>query len=163
MIIKGSCEWASIKVPNIAYEPCWTIDLLIDKMTADSVLKESKKANSKGLKMKKEEDGRLRIKIKRDVNRADGDGENKQPVLRDARNRDFNELIGNGSIVLVHCSFFEWNWKNTSGVGADLKGVQVLEHVPYGEPDGDAFTDTADKEEEELNSDQVDEEDFDEI
>jgi len=162
MIIKGEAQWASIKVPNTTFEPCWTIDLLIDKMTADSVLKESKKFNSKGLRMKKEEDGRFRIKIKRDVNRADGDGENKQPVLRDQRNRDFDELVGNGSTVLVHCSFFEWTWKNTNGVGADLKGVQVLKHVPYGEPDGDAFTDTADKEEN-LSSDQADEEDFDEI
>ena len=140
-VILGEVEWASIQAPNTKFEPCWTIDVLIDAKQAKAYVAESKKVNSAGAKPKKEADGRYRIKIARDVSRSKGDGDNPAPVVRDKRNRNMTALVGNGSICKVQYRFYEWKNSYGTGVGADLKGVQVLELVEYGEPDGDEFAD----------------------
>lgn len=140
-VIIGEVEWASIQAPNTKFEPCWTIDVLVDAKQAKAYLSESKKVNSKGVKIKKESDGRYRIKIARGVAKANGDGDNPAPVVRDKRNKDISVLVGNGSVCKIQYRFYEWKNGYGIGVGSDLKGVQVLELVEYGEPDGEEFGD----------------------
>lgn len=163
-IVKGTAMWASIQQPNTQYDPCWTIDVIITEEQANQIMKDSVGKNSKaataGIRLKKNKTGDYIFKIKRDVKKADGSGENAQPVVRDRRNRDFESLVGNGSIVNVHYDFFPWNNKYGAGVGVDLKGVQVLDLVPYGESDGQAFGDEGGDEEVSPINNEFDEEDL---
>lgn len=125
MKIKGYAKWASVHSPNTTFEPVWSIDLVISEASADALKK-------LGLKPKKDKDGDLVYKFKRKVNRVDGDT-NEQPKCVDKANQPFYKLIGNGSEVIVLFSTYEWSNKFGSGVGADLKGVQVLELVSFGD------------------------------
>jgi len=142
-IVKGEAMWASVQAPNTQFTPCWCIDVIVTEKQATAIMKESvgtnRKAPTAGIKIKKNKDGQYIFKIKRDVAKADGSGENEPPVVRDNRNRDFEGLVGNGSIVNAQYGFFPWNNKFGNGVGADFKGVQVLDLVAYGEADGDGF------------------------
>lgn len=165
--VKGSALWASVTQPNTQFTPCWCIDVVVTEEQAKAIILESKGTNSRkpnaSIGIKKNKLGEYIFKLKRDVNRSDDSGENDAPVVRDAANRDFEGLVGNGSIVKVQYSFFGWNNKFGSGVGADLKGVQVLNLVEYGEPDGEAFGDET-KEVERVPTEpteEFDEEDFD--
>ena len=51
--------------------------------------------------------------------------------------RPFTDLVGNGSKVAVKYFVREWEYAGKSGTTADLKAVQVLEHIAYG--DGEDF------------------------
>jgi hypothetical protein len=173
-ILKGEVEWACVQAPNTAYEDCWTVDVLVDAKQAKEFIKASKKINSKGASAKKESDGRYRIKVVRAVLRADGKGENKEPAVRDSSNKPTNVLIGNGSICNVQYRFYEWKNRYGIGVSSDLKGIQILDLVEYGEPDGDEFDNESGEEDEFENeeessstkkasteSNKVDDDDFD--
>lgn len=130
MKVKGTAMWASVQTPNRTYDPVYSIDLIVSPESADALKK-------LGLKTKKTDDG-LVCKFKRNLFRQDGT-ENNKPAVRDAANNPFNELIGNGSEVIVQFSTYEWSNKFGKGVSADLQGVQVLELVPYRAGDGDEF------------------------
>jgi hypothetical protein len=125
MKLNGKCKWACVKTPNTTFEPAWSIDIVIN----DSQEKEIRKL---GLKPKVDKDGDTVIKLKRKVDRRDGTT-NEAPKVVDANNEPFDKLIGNGSTVNVIFSVFEWENKFGSGVSADLKGVQVVDHVPFGD------------------------------
>ena len=138
-ILTGEVEWACIQQPNTKFEPCWCIDILVDAKQAKDYAAAAKKVSAKGTtKPKKESDGRYRIKISRDTIMSTGDAAT-QPVIRDKANRDLTVLVGNGSICKVQYRFYEWSNGYGKGTGVDLKGVQVLELVEYGEPDGEEF------------------------
>lgn len=133
MRIKGKAMWASVLAPNTKYTPQWEIDLILTDEQVPQVEK-------LGLKVKNTDDGPT-VKFKRAVDRKDG-GKNEAPVVVDADKNDFNQLIGNGSDVVVQ--FHIWETTNRYGTfrGADLQGVQVVNHVPVEGarvPDGAEF------------------------
>lgn len=130
MKIKGKALWASVQAPNTKYDPVYQIDLVIE----DAQVAGAKKA---GLKVKKTDDGNV-IRFRRNQFRATGE-ENKKPVVVDATNRPMADLVGNGSLVNVQFTVFEYDNKFGKGTGSDLQGVQVLELVTYGGQDGDEF------------------------
>ncbi len=72
------------------------------------------------------------VTIKRKVKRKDGN-ENAAPIVVDAQKRPLgiDVLIGNGSIVNVLYSTYDWEFKGRKGTSADLKSVQVTDLVPY--------------------------------
>jgi hypothetical protein len=55
---------------------------------------------------------------------------NKLRVI-DKEGKPFTDLIGNGSTVKVEVVPYAWTFAGRSGVRPLLKGVKVLEHVPY--------------------------------
>lgn len=130
MKVRGIAYWASVQVPNTTFEPVYTIDLAVGDDAAESLKKI-------GLKGKVAEEGTV-FKFKRKQFRQDG-AENNKPVIRDAANQPFSDLIGNGSDVIVQFATYEWKNKFGSGIGADLQGVQVIDLVPYRTGDGDEF------------------------
>ena len=131
-VVKGKAMWCHISQPNTKFEPCWSVDLVPED---SSVIEDFR---SKGYRIKQTKDGEDAITFKRKVKGNKG-GENKQPKLVDAEKNPINELVGNGSIINVQ--YNEWATENSFGSfqGLDLKGIQVLELVSYGVPDGDEF------------------------
>jgi hypothetical protein len=125
MKIQGKCKWASIQTPNTTFEPSWSIDIIVDNQKAAELKK-------LGLKTKVDKDGDLVFKIKRKVSKADGTP-NSPPKCVDRQNEPFTKKIGNGSEVIALFSVFEWKNKFGSGVSADFRGVQVVQHVPFGD------------------------------
>jgi hypothetical protein len=139
-------SWASVQKPNIQFEPCWEIKVHLNKEQASKLQAEAKALNPKGIKIKQEGD-EFTFRFKRKVEKADGT-ENKAPVVCGPGGIDdkFTRLIGNGSICNVQYLLIAYdNKKFGKGITTDLKGVQVLEHVPYGEADGEAFGSANDK------------------
>lgn len=130
MKIRGKALWANVHEPNRTFDPTWQIDLVIDESQVAG-------AEKAGLKVIPSEDG-LKIKFRRRETRRDGQP-NKAPVVVNADLQPFNELIGNGSEVIVQFNVYEWSNKFGKGTGADLQGVQVIEHVPYVGGDGSEF------------------------
>lgn len=135
MKIQGKAMWASVLAPNMKFPNPTTggvyqIDLIIE----DKQVAGAKKA---GLKVKKTEDGNV-VRFRRNEKRRDGTL-NKPPVVRDATNQPLTELVGNGSLVNVQFSIYEYDNSFGKGTGADLQGVQVLDLVVFGNADGDEF------------------------
>lgn len=155
--------WASVLAPNTQFEPAWELQVTLTKEQAEQLQEEAKAINKKGLKFK-EEEGKITFRFRRKVARADGNGENKPPLVCGPGGKDdlWDKLIGNGSICNIQYGLSEYNNKFGKGVTSDLKGVQVIHHVPYGEQDGDgfgeAFNDNPKQSEESSNS--YDDEDF---
>lgn len=135
-IQEGRAYWASITSPNTRYEPVYTVDLVLDDESANKF--ESEGYRVKTLIVNDEVVGRA-INIKRKVNKANGNGMNKVPLLLDKNKVPMDELIGNGSLVKVQ--YNEWETENKFGKfkGLDLQAVQVLDLVPYKSGDGDEF------------------------
>lgn len=124
-VISGKAYWASVHQPNTTFEPVWTVDLSVDEAN-------KKIAEKDGLVVKNKNDERGDfVTIKRKVEGKRG--ENSPPTVLDAQKRPFpsDVKIGNGSVVNVQYKPYEWNWKGNSGIGADLRKVQVIDLVPY--------------------------------
>ena len=139
-------QWASVQKPNTQFEPAWEVQATLTKEQASELLAEAKKIHPKGIKIKKEDDGTLTFRFKRSVERKDGKGENSPPACV-GPNKDvpFTKQIGNGSICNIQYSLVPWNNKFGSGITTDFKGIQVLEHVPYGVQDGEEFDNESDE------------------
>ena len=76
------------------------------------------------------------IKITQKVDKRDGT-QFDAPKVVDGMKRPFSQLIGNGSEVAVKYTTRDWEYAGKSGVAMDLKAVQVLKHISYG--DGEDF------------------------
>jgi|TARA_R110001599_G_scaffold236788_1_gene436128 hypothetical protein len=125
-IISGKAYWASVIAPNTTYEPCWQVNVCLDEDGKNL-------AESLGLdvKNKGDEKGDF-IKVKRKVDKRDGTKQTA-PIVKDSNNNDWDDrLIGNGSLVNVKFSTFDYNYNNKKGVAAFLLAVQVVDLVPYG-------------------------------
>lgn len=132
-IITGKAQWASVIQPNTKYEPVWCIDVC----NLDAKAKKILKADGIAHKIKNVGDDRGDfIKITQKVNKKDGT-KFDAPKVVDGMKRPFTQLIGNGSEVAVKYKARDWEHSGNSGIKADLKAVQVLKHVPYG--DGEDF------------------------
>jgi|TARA_R100000149_G_scaffold38234_1_gene14728 hypothetical protein len=128
-IIQGTAYWASVTQPNTTYEPTWTIDVGNLSAKAKKILKADGLGDQ--IKNKGDEKGDF-ISIKQKVNKRDG-STFEPPKVVDGMKRPFTSLIGNGSEVAVKYSAREWEYNGKSGVKADLKAVQVINHIPYGD------------------------------
>ncbi|NIQ16750.1 MAG: hypothetical protein GTO02_20905 [Candidatus Dadabacteria bacterium] len=136
-IIQGVVNWACVQRPNEKYEPVWSVDVVLTPETKKKILSNIKEAASKGDKLPKinrNDDGTEIIKIKRKVFRVDG-SKNNPPEVVDKSTEAFNRLIGNGSVCNIKYGVYSWKNNFGSGVSLDLKGVQVLKHVPYEDDD----------------------------
>lgn len=127
-VIEGKAYWASVSVPNIKFDPVYTINLVIDDQEAQEFA-------AKGFKVKQLEEGPC-IVIKRKVTNKKG-VKNSVPKLVNKDKEPMNELIGNGSRVRVQ--YKPWDVSNQFGdfQGLDLQAVQVLELVAYGDSSAD--------------------------
>ena len=135
-VISGTAYWASIISPNTTFDSdgTWSID--VGNLDADN----KALAEKDGLTIKNKGDDRGDfVSIKRNVKRKDGNL-NSAPEVLDAQKRTMmNTLIGNGSKVNVLYTTYEWKYKGSAGVSADLKKVQVIDLVPYQGDADDAF------------------------
>lgn len=133
-IVKGKCLWAKVQQPDTKFDPngVWSIDLIPERA------EDLEYFRSKGYKVKTTDKGEETVQFKRKVKRANG-GENQKPKVVNAHKEPVESLIGNGSVVNVQ--YQEYSGTNSFGPyqGLELKGVQVLELVEYGEPDGAEF------------------------
>ena len=128
-VITGKAYWASITSPNTTFDAdgVWTLDVCnLDKKNIEMV-----KADGLTIKNKGDDRGDF-VTIKRKVKRKDGN-ENAAPIVVDAQKRPLalDILIGNGSLVNVLYSTYDWEFKGRKGTSADLKSVQVTDLVPY--------------------------------
>jgi len=79
------------------------------------------------------------VTIKRKVKRKDG-SKNRQPELMDGQKKLIpNTMVGNGSLVNVLYSTYDWEYRGRKGVGADLRSVQVVDLIPYSSDETEAF------------------------
>lgn len=124
-VIKGTAMWAFTKTPDTKFEPVWRITV---QMTDE----EAQKLKEFKVKVRRNDDGIFEYKFKRGVTNKKTGLANPPPRIVDAHKEPFDQIIGNGSKVVVQYKPFEWKNSFGKGIGLDLQAVQVLEHVPYG-------------------------------
>lgn len=158
-------NWANVLSPNTQFEPAWEIQATFNsEEQAKEFLDLSKSVDpkGKGLKLKENENGEKTFRFRRKVERADGKGENKAPLVCGPGGKDdlWDKLIGNGSVCNIQFAVLPYKNKFGSGVTCDLKGVQVIEHVPYGAQDGDEFESKDSPQAPTTSSNEFDDDDF---
>ena len=133
---KGTAYWASITVPNTTFEPVYQLELVLDDATADEfeargfpTINGTAVKRDGSMKTSAHYDGRA-VLIKRKVNRKDGT-HNLKPILYDSNGELTEDMVGNGSTVLV--KYREWEVENQFGhfTGLDLVRVKVLNLVEF--------------------------------
>lgn len=131
-LVSGKAMWACVQEPNTKFEPCWSVDLIVDDKTA-------KDFESRGHKVRvNPETGEKSLKFKRKVTTRKGDN-NRPPVVVDVHRNPFKELVGNGSEVVVQYREYDWSVMGKSGKSLDLQGVQVVKHKSFAGADGSEF------------------------
>ena len=144
-IESGIAYWASVRNPNLKFEPVFTVDLLVNEEVASKY--EGRGFKVKTLVVNDEVLGKA-LQIKRKVNGPNG-MVRKAPKLVDENKvpLDDDVLVGNGSKVRVQ--FSEWEVSNKYGdfKGLDFQGMQVLDLISYKSGDGDEFEALTDSEE----------------
>ena len=135
-------KWAFVNKPSVKFEHCYEVQVTLTDEQAKALIEESKLVDpkGKGIKLKKDDDNNYIYRFKRRVERADGTL-NKVPVAVDKDGRTpFTANIGNGSVCNVQYVFVKYDHpKFGVGVTNDFKGIQVLQHVAFGEDDGEGF------------------------
>ncbi len=130
MLLKNvRCKWASIIEPNTKYDPVWEIVAVLDEEQAAELA-------NKGYKIKTEDDGTLSYRFKRKTlgnKKGGGTFEKEAPKCVDAARNPFTELIGNGSLVNIQYEHKQGNAYGIDFCKGELSGVQVLEHVKFGD------------------------------
>ena len=136
-IESGLAYWASVRNPNLKYEPVYTVDLVVDEEVAAKY--EGKGFKVKTLVVNDEVVGKA-LTIKRKVNGPNG-MIRKAPKLVDENKNVLEDdvLVGNGSKVRVQ--FNEWEANNKFGdfKGLDFQAMQVIDLISYKSGDGDEF------------------------
>ena len=116
-IISGKAYWAAITSPNTTFEPKWQIDI-----TLDAAAKAKVEADGLTIRNKGDDRGDF-VSLKRNVTRASGQ-ENQQPTLKDRSNRTMDN---------VKYRPYDTNWKGKAGKNADLREIQVVNLISYGD------------------------------
>jgi hypothetical protein len=136
-IESGIAYWASVRNPNLKFEPVYTVDLVVDEEVAAKY--EGKGFKVKTLVVNDEVVGKA-LTIKRKVNGPNG-MIRKAPKLVDENKNVLEDdvLVGNGSKVRVQ--FNEWEANNKFGdfKGLDFQAMQVIDLISYKSGDGDEF------------------------
>ena len=144
-IESGIAYWASVRNPNLKFEPVYTVDILVNEEVAAKY--EGRGFKVKTLVVNDEVLGKA-LQIKRKVNGPNG-LVRKAPKLVDENKTPLDDdiLVGNGSKVRVQ--FNEWEVSNKYGdfKGLDFQGMQVLDLISYKSGDGDEFEAVTDSEE----------------
>ena len=140
-VLEGTAYWAFVTTPNTKYDPCYSVNLVVDNDTAQEF-------EDKGFTVKQMNEGPAII-IKRKVNGPNG-MIRKAPVLMDRRKQEVDVNVGNGSRVKVQ--YREWDsvWNGRTFKGLDFVKMQILDLVEYNDPDADEFEIEAEEEEVEL-------------
>ena len=124
MIKQGKCKYAWVTTPNTKFQPTYTINLEVSE-------EEYNDYKSKGFPTKQDEDGFYMV-IRRKVDGPSG-MKRAAPRLFDESKNEVDVQIGNGSEVAVKYTAREWEYNGKAGITADLKAVQVIKHIPYGD------------------------------
>ncbi len=121
--------WASITVPNTTYEPVYSVNVIVDDVTA-------KDFESRGFKIKQMEEGPA-VVVKRKVNGPNG-LIRPAPKLFDKSKQEIDVSVGNGSVGNVQYKEWEVTRQGQTYKGLDLQAVQILDLVTYNQA-GDEF------------------------
>ena len=130
-IVEGKAYWASITVPNTNFDHVYTVNLVVDKPTADDF-------KSRGFTIKDMEEGPALI-IKRKVHGPNG-MIRPAPKLVDKFKNPVDYRVGNCSHVKVQYKEWESTWKGKDFRGLDLQAVQVIHLVESQSEDGAEFS-----------------------
>lgn len=122
--------WASITVPNTTYEPVYSVNVIVDDVTA-------KDFESRGFKIKQMEEGPA-VVVKRKVNGPNG-LIRPAPKLFDKSKQEIDVSVGNGSVGNVQYKEWEVTRQGQTYKGLDLQAVQILDLVTYNQA-GDEFS-----------------------
>ena len=139
-VVRGTAYWAYVTTPITTYEPCYTVNLVVDQATAADF-------EERGFNIKQMDEGPALI-IKRKVN-GPGGMIRKAPKLKDAKKNEIDVGVGNGSEVVVQYKEWESTWKNRTYKGLDFQQMQVLKLVEYN-AEKDEFDIEDDEEDDEL-------------
>ena len=131
MVYEGTAMWANITTPNTRFEPKYSIDLVVDNDTAQSLKQE-------GFNVKFDKEEGPTITIKRNVSGPNG-MVRKAPKLLDKNKNEMDCLVGNGSKVKVQARPWEMSRNGKDFKGLELQAVQVIDLVQYSSGDGDEF------------------------
>ena len=131
MVYECTAMWANITTPNTRFEPKYSIDLVVDNDTAQSLKKE-------GFNVKFDKEEGPTITIKRNVNGPNG-MIRKAPKLLDGSKNEMDCLVGNVSKVKVQARPWEMTRNGQDFKGLELQAVQVIDLVQYSSGDGDEF------------------------
>ena len=141
--VTGLAYYVHVTVPSTKFEKQWECSLVLDEKAQDEFA-----ARGHSIKEKPEwfPEGSKFVLFKRRVDKKAGGniiGTNNKPILVNENRKRVDELpkIGNGSKVKIQYSDYDWNWQGKSGVGADLRAIQLLELVEHVEPEGSDFYD----------------------
>ena len=134
---KGKAMWAFTQQPDSKYN-CWKVALYIDSTEAKKMIDLGLKKQVRRVDPLMEPDnaalGEYVIKFSRYVNgkgKAAGK-KNPKPEVINVDNEPFDEIIGNGSDVIVRFNVYKWGPNQFgSGIGTDLDGIKVINHIPY--------------------------------
>lgn len=156
-------NWASVLAPNTTFEPnAWEIQADLSEAQAKALVDEAKSLAPKGIKLKENPESKAACyRFRRKTLKADGT-ENTAPKVIDASGKPFTKKIGNGSVCNIQYAFAKYDNKFGKGVTCDLKGVQVIKHVPFGVEDGEEFeiVESEDNSNTSTNNDSFDDDDF---
>lgn len=143
VVVEGIAMYASVHAPKKGYSeedaPQYTLDLIVDDTTAETLfaegLKVAKKKLDEDTKIPKVYDSHPGMKVfnfRRKTTKKDGEVL-APPEVVDSSLRPVPKttLIGNGSKVRVSINPYTTTIKGKEVTGHTLLGVQVLELVPY--------------------------------
>lgn len=126
-------RWASVIEPNTKFENRWEIEAILDKAQAATLA-------DHGFKLKTDEDGNPTYRFRRKCEGKRKDGGTyafEAPKVFDAAKKEFDKLIGNGSVCNIQYNVKETSFAGNAFINGDLVAVQVLQHVTYGEDEVD--------------------------
>ncbi len=129
-VLEGTAYWAFVTTPNTTYDPCYTVNLVVDNETAQAF-------EDRGFTVKQMNEGPAII-IKRKVNGPNG-MIRRAPVLMDRLKQEIDVNVGNGSHVKVQYKEWESQWNGKTFKGLDFMKMQVLDLVEYNNGDVDEF------------------------
>lgn len=125
MQIRGKAYWAKVLQPakdKFNPEPKYSIMLEVDDETAGTLTVNGVKAKGDNPNM---------FAFKRKV-RSNAGKDIPPPKIYNAQGTLWGEdLIGNGSEVMLDVSFFDHGMSAQHGLGKWLNAVQVIKHIPY--------------------------------
>jgi len=131
MLLKNvKVRWASVTEPNTKFEPCWEVEAILSSEQAAELA-------DKQLTIKKDDEGNPIHRFKRKCQGTKRDGgkfDKVAPRVFNAAKGDWDGgLIGNGSVCNIQYDIISPTFMNQTFIKSDLVGIQVLEHVSFGE------------------------------
>ncbi len=139
-VLSGTAYWAYVTTPNTTFQPCYTVNLVVDPSTASDF-------EDRGFRVKQMDEGPAII-IKRKVNGPNG-MIRKAPTLLDRRKNEIDVNVGNGSKVKVQYNEWESQWNGKTFKGLDFVKMQVIDLIEFN-PEKDEFEIEDDDVEDEL-------------